>query len=97
MSLLKNPVHPGDILKHEFLIPLEMSEGRLAKHLGVPRTRIERLVKGTTGVTTDTAVRLARFFGSTPQFWVNMQVNYEMAKAEGEIDVSDIEPLSLAC
>ena len=91
MTMLKKPSHPGEILKFEFLEPLELSEGVLARRLGVPRTRIERLVKGTTSVTPDTAFRLARFFGSTPQFWLNMQTNHDIANAS--IDVSSIEPL----
>ena len=92
MIQMKNPSPPGDILKHEFLDPLEMSEGQLAKRLGVPRTRIERLVKGTTSMTPDTAFRLAQFFGTTPQFWLNMQTNYDVAHTK--VDVSGIEPLS---
>ncbi|MCY3852228.1 MAG: HigA family addiction module antitoxin [Gammaproteobacteria bacterium] len=91
MTILKKPRHPGEILKFEFLEPLRLSGGALAKRLGVPRTRIERLVKGTTPVTPDTAFRLARFFGSTPQFWLNMQTNHDIANAS--VDVSGIEPL----
>ncbi|MDJ1006642.1 MAG: HigA family addiction module antitoxin [Paracoccaceae bacterium] len=89
---MKNPSHPGDILKHEFLEPMAMSEGQLARRLGVPRTRIERLTKGTTGMTPDTAFRLAKFFGTSPEFWINMQVNYDLAHTH--VDVSGIEPLS---
>ncbi len=92
MTILKRPSHPGEILKSEFLGPLGLSGGALARCLGVPRTRIERLVKGTTSVTPDTAFRLARFFGSTPQFWLNMQTNHDIANVS--IDVSSIEPLS---
>ncbi|WP_238475545.1 HigA family addiction module antitoxin [Rhodophyticola sp. CCM32] len=88
---MKNPVHPGAILKHEFLLPLCLSEGQLAKRLGVPRTRIERLTKGTTSMTPDTAFRLARFFGTTPQFWMNMQINHDITHTQ--VDVSHIEPL----
>lgn len=89
---MKNPSHPGEILKELYLTPLALSEGQLARRLGVPRTRIERLVKGTTGVTADTAFRLARFFGTTPQFWLNMQVNHDLAHTH--VDVNHIEPLS---
>lgn len=94
MTILKKPSHPGEILKFELLEPLGLSEGALAKRLGVPRTRIERLVKGVTSVTPDTAFRLARFFGSTPQFWLNMQTNHDIANAS--IDVSGIKPLGEA-
>lgn len=96
MSLLINPSHPGEVLKELYLAPLNMSEGKLAKLLGVPRTRIERLVKGTTGMTPDSALRLARFFGTTPQYWINMQVNFDMARAGSEIDVSHIVPFEAA-
>ncbi len=92
MAILKKPSHPGEILKFEFLEPLRLSEGELAKRLDVPRTRIERLVKGATSITPDTAFRLARFFGSTPEFWLKMQLNYDVAKAD--VDISGIEPLN---
>jgi len=77
------PVHPGEILHEEFLVPLKMSAGALAKQLGVPRTRIERLVRQETPVTTDTALRLAKFFRTTPQFWLNMQTSHDL-KLEAE-------------
>ena len=93
MSLLKNPVHPGEVLGELFLTPLEMSAGALAKRLGVPRTRIERLVKGDTALTADTALRLAAFFGNTPEFWLNLQRAYDLAAASREVDVSHIRPL----
>ncbi len=91
MPSMKNPCHPGEILKHEFLIPLGMSEGQLAGRLNVPRTRVERLVKETTGISVDTALRLARFFGTTPEFWLNMQRSHDLAHAD--IDVTGTEPL----
>ncbi len=94
MPSIKNPCHPGEILKYEFLIPLDMSACQLAKCLNVPRTRIERLARETTGVTVDTALRLARFFGTSPEFWLNMQRNYDLAHTD--IDVSSIEPLKAA-
>ncbi len=92
MVMMKNPNHPGDILKTLYLEPLAMSEGKLAKHLGVPRTRIERLTKEATSMTPDTAFRLAHFFGTTPQFWLNMQINHDVANTH--VDVSNIAPLS---
>jgi addiction module HigA family antidote len=83
------PVHPGEILREEYLEPLDMSAGALAKHLNVPRTRIERLVAGQTGITTDTALRLARFFRTSPEFWMNMQAGYDLkieaAAKKGEL------------
>lgn len=96
MSLLQDPMHPGDVLKELYLDPMDMGAIAFARHLGVPRTRIERLVKGDTGMTADTAMRLARAFNTTPAYWMNMQTNFDMAVAAKEIDVSDIEPLVAA-
>lgn len=73
MTLLKKPSHPGEILKFEFLEPLGLSEGALAKRLGVPCTRIERLVKGMTSVTPNMAFLLARLLEITLQFWLNLK------------------------
>lgn len=78
MTDILPPVHPGEILREEFLIPLSMSAGVLAKRLGVPRTRIERLASEQTGVTPDTALRLGKFFDTTPEFWMNMQASYDL-------------------
>ena len=72
--------HPGEILREEYLVPLGMSAGSLAKKLNVPRTRIERLVKQTQPVTADTALRLAKFFDTTPHYWLNMQVAYDLGQ-----------------
>ena len=73
------PIHPGEILREEYLHPLGLTPYALAKKLRVPRTRIERLSREETPVTTDTALRLAKFFGTTPQFWMNMQAAYDLA------------------
>ena len=96
MSILKNPMHPGEVLKELYLDPLDMGAIALARRLGVPRTRIERLMKGTTGMTPDTAIRLARVFNTTPAYWMNLQTNYDMAIAEKAVDVSKIKPLNAA-
>lgn len=96
MSLLETPMHPGEVLKELYLDPLGMGMITLANRLNVPRTRIERLVKGVTSMTPDTALRLARAFNTTPAYWMTMQTNYDMAKAVKEIDVSGIEPLVAA-
>jgi addiction module HigA family antidote len=72
------PMHPGEVLREEFLIPLEMSAGALAKACGVPRTRIERLANEETGVTADTALRLAKAFGTTTALWLNLQNDYDV-------------------
>lgn len=96
MTTELQPVHPGEILREEYLRELHMSAGALAKKLGVPRTRIERLVKETTPVTVDTALRLAKFFHTTPQFWINLQTSYDI-KTEVrslEKELEKIEPLA---
>lgn len=88
-------IHPGEILREEFLAPLGLSAYELARRLGVPRTRIERLVREETGVSADTALRLARFFGSTPEFWTNLQAGYELTVAEDAVQaaLASIAPL----
>jgi addiction module HigA family antidote len=96
MSMLKNPSHPGEVLKELYLDPLEMSAIALAERLNVPRTRIERLIKGETSLTADTAMRLSTFFGNTPEFWLNLQRAFDLAKAREIVDVSDIVPLKVA-
>jgi addiction module HigA family antidote len=72
------PVHPGEILREEFLAPFGMSAGALAKRLSVPRTRIERLVAETTAMTPDTALRLGKFFATSPEFWMNLQTAFDL-------------------
>ncbi|MFY0633368.1 MAG: HigA family addiction module antidote protein [Vannielia sp.] len=96
MKLLETPMHPGAVLKELYLDPLEINKSAFARRLSVHRTRIERLAKGTTGITPDTALRLARVFNTTPAYWVNLQTNYDIARAAKEIDVSGIEPLVAA-
>ena len=91
------PIHPGEILREEYLAPLGLKPYTLAKRLNVPRTRIERLVSEQTPVTADTALRLAKFFGSTPQFWLNMQASFDVAVLEKEIAalLDEIEELKV--
>ena len=96
MSLLKEPMHPGEVLKELYLDPLDMGAITFARRLNVPRTRIERLLKGVTSVTPDTALRLARAFNTTPAYWMNMQTNYDLSVASKVVDVSGIEPLFAA-
>lgn len=96
MMIYQDPMHPGEVLRELYLDPLGMSPIALAKALGVPRTRIERLVKGTTSMTPDTAMRLAKAFGTSPAYWVNMQTAFDMAAAAKTVDVSGIEPLAVA-
>lgn len=71
------PVHPGDVLKHDYLEPLGLSVYGLAGALGVSRSRIDNVVHGRRGVTAETALRLARFFGTSPEFWLSLQAGYD--------------------
>ena len=96
MTLMKNPCHPGEVLEELYLEPLDLSALALAKRLKVPRTRIERLVKGETSLTVDTAMRLSKFFGNTPEFWMNLQRAYDIARARESVDLSGITPLEAA-
>ena len=72
------PIHPGEILKVEFLAPLEISQYRLAKAMHVPPRRINEIVHGTRAISADTALRLARFFGTSDRFWLNLQAAYDL-------------------
>jgi len=79
------PIHPGEILREEFLVPLSMSAHELALALRVPATRINDIVREKRGITADTALRLSRYFGTTSRFWMNMQASYELEVAEDEL------------
>lgn len=72
------PVHPGEVLSEEFLRPLGLSQYRLAKDVSVPARRINEIVRGTRAVTADTALRLARYFGTSERFWLNLQTRYDL-------------------
>lgn len=76
--------HPGEVLRTEFMEPLGLSANRLGRALGVPHNRITSIVRGERGITADTALRLAKAFGTTPQFWLNLNMAYELSKAETE-------------
>lgn len=73
-----NPIHPGEMLREEFVEPLGLTAGKLAKAINVPRTRIERLMREETALSLDTAVRLARYFKMSEGFWMRMQTSYEL-------------------
>lgn len=75
------PTHPGVILSQEFLVPLGLTQVALAEHLGVPVQRINEIVRGKRGITAGTAWLLAQAFGTTPQFWINLQTNHDLASA----------------
>lgn len=73
-----HPIHPGEVLLEEFLKPLQMSQNRLALDIGVPARRINEIVLRKRSVSADTALRLARYFGVTPQFWLGLQADYDL-------------------
>lgn len=92
------PIHPGEILKEEFLEPLGVSAYRLAKSIGVPQDRISNILRGRRGITADTALRLGRFFGTEAQFWLNLQSRYDLEAAQvalGESLERDVTPLTM--
>ena len=78
MSRKMAPVHPGEILMEEFLKPMGLSQNALARGIGVPPRRINEIVHGTRRVTADTALRLGRFFGMSAEFWLGLQMDYEL-------------------
>ncbi|QWG11986.1 HigA family addiction module antidote protein [Bradyrhizobium sediminis] len=96
MARKLSPMHPGEVLREEFLLPLGLSSGALAKVCGVPRTRIERLANEETGVTADTALRLSKAFGTSPELWLNLQTDYDVQIAKRQIgnDLAKIEPIA---
>jgi addiction module HigA family antidote len=96
MARKLKPVHPGEILCEEFMKPLGLSMNRLALHLRVPVTRIAEIVHERRAITTDTALRLGRYFKTTPVFWMNLQVRYDLEVAEDEQAekiARDVQPL----
>lgn len=76
------PIHPGEILLEDFMKPLELSQTRLALATGMPQSRVQAIIAGRRGISTDTALRLAAFFGNSPQFWLNCQTAYELDMAD---------------
>ena len=90
------PVHPGEILLEEFMKPYGLTAGKVAARLNIARPRIEKLVRGQTPITTDTALRLERLFGSSAQFWLNLQSSYDLEMAQRGLapDIASIEPFA---
>lgn len=89
------PVHPGEILREDLMVPHELSINALARELRVPVTRMSEIVNGRRSITADTALRLARFFGMTPQFWMNLQAAYDLdvaSRASARRIARDIQP-----
>ena len=90
-------IHPGDILREEFLEPLGLTAYRLSKDIGVSQTRIMEILNGRRGITADTALRLARYFGTSAELWLNLQAQYDLrrATAENSETYTKIEPSPL--
>ena len=101
MANLKNgmrPIHPGEVLREEFLIPMNLTAHALALALHVPAPRINDITRERRGVTADTAMRLARFFNMSPEFWMGLQADYEMALARQNLadELKSIKPFQAA-
>jgi addiction module HigA family antidote len=99
MAKKLKPVHPGEILREEFMNPLGLSMNRLALELRVPVTRIAEIVHERRAITTDTALRLGRYFKTTAVFWMNLQVRYDLEVAEDELAdriARDVQPIEVA-
>lgn len=91
-----DPLHPGEIIKEEFLDPLGMTPYALAKKLGVPVPRVNDIARGKRSISADTALRLSRYFGNSARFWLNLQSSYDLKKAEieaGERIAREVEPM----
>ena len=84
------PTHPGEVLSEEFLAPLGLSQVALAAHLGIPVQRVNEIVRGKRGVTPDTAWKLAQAFETSPEFWINLQANHDLAKNRPEGKVKSL-------
>ncbi len=98
MAKKLSPLHPGEVLREEFLVPLNLSAGALAKACALPRTRIERIVAEDVGISADTALRLAKALGTSAELWLNLQTDFELETARRTIgkDLDKIEVLNTA-
>jgi antitoxin HigA-1 len=81
------PIHPGEILQEDFLVPMNISAYKLAKETFIDQTRISEIIRGKRSVSIDTALRLAKFFGTSPEFWINIQTQYDMENKKTELAV----------
>jgi len=98
MEMIKPP-HPGETIKEDYLVPLGMSVNRLAAALGIGASRLNEIVRGRRGVTADTALRLARYFGTSAEFWLNLQSLYDLRMAERKVRARierEVTPLKVA-
>jgi antitoxin HigA-1 len=92
------PIHPGEVLMEDFIEGLGITQNKLAVSIGVPPRRINEIVHGKRAVTADTALRLAKYFGTSPQFWLNLQTQYDLDLAEDRVSdqIAAITPLQIA-
>jgi addiction module HigA family antidote len=93
------PVHPGEVLLEEYLKPLQLSQNRLGLEMGVPARRVNEIVLGKRGITADTALRLGRYFGVSPQFWLGLQMDYDLDVAEEQLQdrpQKEVRPRAMA-
>ena len=84
-------IHPGEILREDFMVPYNLSANRLAGAMGVPANRITAILNGTRGVSGETALLLGKVFGSTPEFWMNLQIRYELDRAVSQTAAARLE------
>ena len=99
MTSKLSPIHPGEVLLDEFIKPMNLSQNRLAIDIGVDGRRINEIVLGKRAITADTALRLSRFFGNSPQFWMGLQTQYDLDVAEdllGKRLDREVRPLAIA-
>ena len=87
------PTHPGEILLEDFLKPLAMTQVAFAEHIGVPLQRVNEIIRAKRGVTSETAWLLSQAFGTTPEFWVNLQRNYDLARSQPEREIPKLPAL----
>ena len=93
-----SPIHPGEVLLEEFIKPMNLSQNRLAIDIGVDARRINEIVLGKRAITADTALRLSRFFGNSPQFWMGLQTQYDLDVAEDQLGrrlEREVRPLAM--
>ena len=92
-----NNIHPGEVLNEEFLKPLQVSAYRLSKDINIPQTRISEIIKGRRRITADTALRLSKYFGTTPKFWLGLQDDFDIEEEQNQIieELDNIEKIKI--
>lgn len=97
-TVLYPPIHPGEVLNEDFIKAFGITQHKVAIDIGVPPRRINEIVHGKRGITADTALRLGKYFGVEPQFWLNLQGRYELEVAQDSIaqEITEIQPLEVA-